>query len=292
MSEEQSSGNSWFARLSQLLSNEPQDRDDLLVLLRDAQQRHLLSNEALSMIEGALEVSDIHVRDIMIPRAQMVVLPYDALPEDFLPTIINSGHSRFPVVADNRDDVQGILLAKDLLAYFAQRHRQSEEAPHFNMRDLLRPAVFIPESKRLNVLLREFRASRNHMAVVVDEYGGVAGLVTIEDVIEEIIGDIDDEHDADTAVYIKPRESGQHTVRALTPIEIFNNYFKADFSDEEFDTIGGVLLKAFGHLPKRKESVELGGFHFEVIRADRRRLHLLRVQAVDGKPPLNSGDSA
>lgn len=283
---DEATGNSsqgWLNRLTQWLSSPPQTREALITLLNEVQQSGLFSRDALDMIEGALEVSDIHVRDIMIPRAQMVVLAYDDRPEEFLPEIVNSGHSRFPVIGDNRDDVQGILLAKDLLTYYAQFHRQTESPPEFNIRDLLRPVMFIPESKRLNVLLREFRSSRNHMAVVVDEYGGVAGLVTIEDVIEEIIGDIDDEHDSDTATYIKPREPGRYTVRALTPIEIFNDYFKSDFSDEEFDTIGGVLLKAFGHLPKRNESIELNGFHFQVVRADRRRLHLLRVQ------PLSQG---
>ncbi len=267
-----SPGLSWLNRLTQLISNEPQDREQLLALLRDAQQRNLFSVDSLRMIEGALEVSDMHVRDVMVPRAQMVTLPYEGGLGDLLEIIIDSGHSRFPVIGDNRDDVHGILLAKDLLMYCGR----GEERKHFTIRDLLRPVVFIPESKRLNVLLREFRTSRNHIAVVIDEYGGVAGLVTIEDVIEEIVGDIDDEHDIGEEVFIKQRERG-YTVRALAPVEEFNDYFKTRFSDEEFDTIGGIVMQAFGHLPKRGEKLDLDGFTFEVLRSDNRRIHLLRV---------------
>jgi magnesium and cobalt transporter len=195
--------------------------------------------------------------------------------ETLLDLITDSGHSRFPVVGEKRDDVMGILLAKDVLHFCIGNHKEK-----LKLRELLRPAVFIPESKRLNVLLREFRTSRNHMAIVVDEYGGVAGLVTIEDVIEEIVGEIDDEHDLDDEIYIKPRECGRYTVRALTPVDVFNTYFKSDFSDAEFDTIGGLLMKALGHLPKRRETLVLGEFHFEVLRSDNRRIHLLRVQRV------------
>jgi magnesium and cobalt transporter len=274
-----SPGRSCLQSLIQLLgnSNEPQNREELLELLRDAQQRELFSGEALRMIEGALEVSEMHVREVMVPRAQMVILPYDDRPEEWLPVIIESGHSRFPVIGDDRDEVEGILLAKDLLEYFSK----CEDKPAFNLRDLLRPAVYVPESKRLNVLLQDFRASRNHMAMVVNEYGGVAGLVTIEDVIEQIVGDIDDEYDTDNEVFIKPRGKGRHTVRALTPLEVFNEYFNSSFDAEEFDTIGGVLLKAFGHMPERNETITLDKFHFQVLRANSRRIVLLRVEPLD-----------
>ncbi|OQY51943.1 MAG: magnesium/cobalt efflux protein [Candidatus Parabeggiatoa sp. nov. 2] len=265
---------SWFDRIKQVLSNKPQNKKQLVTLLREASLSSLLSAETLGMIEGALQVSEMHVREVMIPRAQMVVLELHAPPERLVEKIVESGHSRFPVIGDNRDDVQGIFLAKDLLDYYAKGN-----GSQFNMRDVMRPAVFIPESKRLNVLLREFRTSRNHMAIVVDEYSGVAGLVTIEDVIEQIVGEIDDEHDIDDQIFIRQSSrNGLYTVRALTPIEEFNDYFRANFSNEEFDTVSGLLLKAFGHLPKRGESLKLEGFHFEVARADRRRIHLLRVK--------------
>ncbi len=268
----------WLNRFRKWLQTQPEDKDELLQLLRQAQLDDLLSPDALHIMEGALQVAETHVRDVMIPRAQMVVITAAEKPDVFLETIIQSGHSRFPVVGENRDDVQGILLAKDLLHCYAQGKIEGNQWSHqFNLRDWLRPAVFIPESKRLHILLREFRTSRNHMAIVVDEYGGVAGLVTIEDVIEEIIGDIDDEHDSDDMVYIKPRDEG-FSVRALTPIDEFNDHFNTTFSDEEFDTIGGLLLKAFGRVPKRGETLILAGFHFKVLRAAKRRIHLLRVR--------------
>jgi magnesium and cobalt transporter len=263
---------SWLDRLSQALLGEPQDKEQLLELLRDAEQRELLDADALSMIEGVMQVSDMQVRDIMIPRAQMVVVEQDASPESFITPVIESGHSRFPVIGDNRDEVVGILLAKDLLDYFALR-----KDGEFQMRDVMRPPVFIPESKRLNVLLREFRASRNHMAIVVDEYGGVSGLVTIEDVLEQIVGEIDDEHDVDEGQDIKPHGRGEYIVKALTPIEDFNEYFDTRYSDQEFDTIGGLVVKAFGYVPKRGEARSLDNVHFTILRADKRRVHLLRV---------------
>jgi len=263
---------SWFDRIKQHLFHQPQDKQQLITQLHNAKQRELLSAETLEMIEGVLKVSEKHVRDVMIPRAQMDTLDLHAPPEDLVKKIVKTGHSRFPVIADNRDDVQGIFLAKDLLDYYAKG-----DAHEFNMRDLMRPVVFIPESKRLNVLLREFRTSRNHMAIVVDEYSGVAGLVTIEDVIEEIVGDIDDEYDIDDEIFIKPTNNGLYTVQALTPIDEFNDYFKTELSNEEFDTIGGLVIQAFGDLPKRGESVKFEGFHFEVIRADKRRIQWLRV---------------
>ncbi len=266
---------SWFDRIKQALSYELRDKKQLITLLRHAKQRELLSSETLGMIEGALQVSDKHVREIMIPRAQMVVLELYAQPEDLLKTILDSGHSRFPVIGDSRDEVQGILLAKDLLYYYAK-----SDIRQFNMRDMMRPAVFIPESKRLNILLREFRTSHNHMAIIVDEYSGVAGLVTIEDVIEEIVGEIDDEYDIDEQVFISPTTNNWYIVQALTPIEEFNHYFNTQLSHEGFDTIGGLVIQAFGHLPKRNESIAFEGFHFEVTHADKRRIQWLRVKQV------------
>ncbi len=269
---------SWLEKLSQALLREPQDREQLTALLRDAEQRNLLDAGALAMIEGVLNVSDMQVRDVMVPRSQMVVVKADDSPESILSVVVESAHSRFPVIGDTRDEVVGILLAKDLLGYFAQcLSRNGDDEPRFNLRDLIRPAVFIPESKRLNVLLNEFRANRNHMAIVVDEYGGVAGLVTIEDVLEQIVGDIEDEHDIDDDVSIIRHSDNKYTVKALTPIEDFNEYFGADFSDEDFDTIGGLLMHEFGHLPKRGEVCNLGRYRFKVLRADSRRIYLLRL---------------
>ena len=270
----------WIGKLSQLLQGEPQDREELLEVLRDAQQKELLDGDALAMIEGVMQVSEMQVRDIMIPRSQMVVVELNSTPEQTLPVVIASAHSRFPVVGESRDEVLGILLAKDLLPMFIQQGGD-ETAPRLNMRDLLRPAVFIPESKRLNVLLKEFRASRNHMAIVVDEYGGVAGLVTIEDVLEQIVGEIEDEHDFEDDLYILDHKDDQHIVKAITPIEDFNEHFGTTLSDEEFDTVGGLVMNAFGHLPKKDETVELEGFLFKVIRADNRRVHLMQVNRVE-----------
>lgn len=265
-----------FNHIKQVLfQQKPQDKNELIKLLRDAQVRELLSAETFSMVEGALKVSDMHVRDVMIPRRQMDVLELNAPPDELVKKIVETGHSRFPVIGESRDDVQGIFLAKDLLEYYAKKNENHQ----FNMRDMMRPAVFIPESKRLNVLLREFRTSRNHIAIVVDEYSGVAGLVTIEDVIEEIIGEIDDEYDIDEQVFIHESKNGFYMVQALTHIEKFNDYFKTEFSDDEFDTIGGLVIQAFGHVPKRGETIELEGFNFEVIRADKRRIIWLRVKA-------------
>ena len=264
---------SWLGRISQALLGEPQDQEQLVELLHDAKQRELLDAEALSMMEGVLQVADLQVRDIMVPRAQMVVVEHDQAPEAFISTVIESGHSRFPVIGDSRDEVEGILLAKDLLDYFARASGRP-----FDIRDAMRPAVFIPESKRLNVLLREFRASRNHIAIVVDEYGGVAGLITIEDVLEQIVGEIDDEHDIDEHGHIRALGNGRYTVKALTPVEEFNEYFGTAFSDQEFDTIGGLVVQAFGYLPKRGESCFLAGMQFEILRADNRRVHLLRLK--------------
>ncbi len=266
-------GRNWLDRLGQAFAAGPQDRDELVEVLRDAERRGLIDGDVLAIVEGALHVSELQVRDIMIPRSQMVVVRAEAPAEEYVQTVLESGHSRYPVVGDSRDEVEGILLAKDLLGYVA------DEGKPLDLDDIMRPVVYIPQSKRLNVLLSEFRASRNHMAIVVDEYGGVAGLVTIEDVLEQIVGEIDDEHDDDEEGYIRRLSNGEHVVKALTPIEDFNDYFDTSFSDEEFDTVGGLVIKGFGHLPKRGEDTTIEGMHFRVLRADKRRVHLLRVTA-------------
>ena len=261
---------SLLERLSALLMREPEDRAQLLSLLHSAFERNLLDADALSIIEGALAVSDMQVRDIMVPRAQMQVISIDDTPAAMTAQAIETAHSRFPVTGASRDDVIGILLAKDLL----RLHAGEEIAP----RDMLRPSIFIPDSKRLNVLLREFRASRNHMAIVVDEYGGVAGLVTIEDVLEQIVGDIEDEYDFDEdADNILLDHAGHYRVKATTEIASFNAAFDTDFSDEEFGTVGGMVINHLGRLPKRGESVEIDGLRIKVLRADSRRVHTLLV---------------
>ncbi len=254
------------------MSGKPQGREDLLELLKDAQEREMFDSDAQSMLEGVLEVSETHVREIMIPRSQMTVLERDAPPSQLLPTIIESGHSRFPVIGEDRDEVVGILLAKDLLRFYAEH-----EGEQFDIRECLRPAVFVPESKRLNVLLKEFRSNRNHMAIVVDEYGGVSGLVTIEDVLEQIVGDIDDEHDIEGDLDIQQEDDDHYVVRALTRIDDFNDYFDVKLSDEDYDTIGGLIMSELGRLPRRGERVRHGNFEFKVLRADRRRVHLVRA---------------
>ena len=262
---------SLLERLSALIMREPEDRDQLIELLRSAYERDLLDADALAMIEGVMQVSEMQARDIMVPRSQMDVIDINESPDQFIPMVIQTSHSRFPVIGENKDDVIGILLAKDLLRYYA-----GEE--EFNVREMLRPVVFIPESKPLNVLLKEFRRNRNHMAIVVDEYGGVAGLVTIEDVLEQIVGDIEDEYDfEDVENNIVPEKGGQYRVKALTEIPDFNAAFGTDYSDEEFDTLGGLLLKRFGRMPKRGEQISFDNLTFRVLRADSRRLHLLQV---------------
>jgi magnesium and cobalt transporter len=263
---------SWLERLGQALQGELKDRDQLIEVLQEAQKNNIIDYDALTMIEGVIGVSEMQVRDIMIPRSQMVVVELDADMKVILQTVVESAHSRFPAVGENRDEVIGILLAKDLLPYFLDG-----ENTRFNLRDILRPAVFIPESKRLNVLLKEFRASRNHIAIVVDEYGGVAGMVTIEDVLEQIVGEIEDEHDVEEDAYIFEHRNEEYTVKAITPIEDFNEHFQANFSDEEFDTIGGLVMNGFGHMPKRGEKLNLGDFHFKVLRASNRQIYLLQV---------------
>lgn len=266
---------SWLERVSQVFAQEPRNREQLLETLREAHSQELLDTDALTMIEGVMQVSEMQVRDIMIPRSQMVVLERDSVPADMLPIIIASGHSRFPVIGDSRDEVIGVLLAKDMLRFSRQ-----EQGESIDIRELLRPPVFVPESKRLNVLLKEFRASRNHLAIVVDEYGGVAGMVTIEDVLEQIVGEIEDEHDIDEGAYILEHTNARFTIKALTPVEDFNEYFGTDFSDEEYDTIGGLVLTEFGHLPKRGEEVTIGSMCFKVLRSDNRRIYLLQLTMV------------
>lgn len=262
-------------RLTQALAGEPQNREELIEELRSAQANGVLSNDTLSMIEGAIAVSELSVSDVMVPRAQMVSLPIDAPFTKVLDTVVESGHSRFPVHADDKDQILGVLLAKDLLRCY------SGEVPS-DVRALLRPVALIPESKRLNILLKEFRLSRNHMAVVVDEYGGVSGLVTIEDVLEEIVGEIDDEHDDDVEpVLIHAQPDGRYLVNALTPIEEFNERFECRFSDDEFDTVGGMITAEIGHLPEVGEDVDLGRFHFEVTKADARRVHQFAMRMRD-----------
>ena len=274
MSEDRSSNEqkSWFNKLTQAFAHEPQNRQELLEVLRDAHQNQLLDSEALSIVEGAIQVSDLQVRDIMIPRSQMISIKASQGPSEFLPSIIDSAHSRYPVIGESLDDVIGILLAKDLLPLIL-----SGVKPDFDLKSMLRHAVFVPESKRLNVLLREFRATHNHMAIVIDEYGGVAGLVTIEDVLEQIVGDIEDEHDVEEDGHIKPLPSGDFLVKAVTPIDSFNETFNSEFSDTEYDTVGGLVMSMFDHLPKRNEVTEIKGFRFRVLNADSRRIHLLRV---------------
>jgi len=262
----------WLKRFTQTLAGEPQDREDVLEQLRDASERGVIDAEALLMLEGVLEVSELQVRDIMVPRGQMVFVRRDWSPEQILPVVVESGHSRFPVMDDDRDDIVGVLLAKDLLKLFAARDDE-----RFDIREYMRPVVFVPESKRLNVLLKEFRRNRNHMAMVVDEYGGVSGLVTIEDVIEQIIGEIDDEFDVEEDQNIRKEAEKQFAVRGVTRLEEFNEYFGTQFSDEEFDTVAGLIMKQLGRLPRRGEALNIGGFEFRVVRGDRRRVDGLRV---------------
>ncbi len=266
----------WLERLGALLMREPEDREQLIALLHSSYERNLLDSDALSMIEGVLQVSELQARDIMIPRSQMDVIDINESPDKFIPLVIQTNHSRFPVIEDNKDDVIGILLAKDLLRYYA-----GEE--EFVVREMLRPAVFIPESKRLNVLLKDFRSNRNHMAIVVDEYGGVGGLVTIEDVLEQIVGDIEDEYDFDeTEADIIADKGNTWRVKAVTEIAKFNEAFGTSFSDAEHDTIGGLVLSRFGRMPKRGEQISFDQISFKVLRADSRRLHLVLVEKKPG----------
>ncbi len=275
----------WLQRLLQQLSGEPQDREDLVEDMRDAGERGLVDEDSLEMLEGVIAVGEMQARDIMVPRSQMIVVDRNDPSEKLLPVVIESGHSRFPVIGEDRDQVVGILLAKDLL-----RHYVENANGEFDIREVVRPAVFVPESKRLNVLLKEFRKNRHHMAIVVDEYGGVAGLVTIEDVIEQIVGDIADEYDVEEDQPIRRDGERQYTVRALTRISEFNEFFAANLSDEEFDTIGGLVAHAFGRVPRRGDMVRIGEFEVRILRADRRRIDLVRVVSPRDVLPPDSSD--
>jgi len=269
----------WLERLSHFLLREPDDREQLVELLHASFEKSLLDADALAMIEGVLQVSETQVRDVMIPRSQMDVIDITQTPEEFIPFVIETAHSRFPVIDDDKNDIIGILLAKDLLRYYA--------GEDFDVRDMLRPVVFIPESKRLNVLLKEFRSNRNHIAIVVDEYGGVAGMITIEDVLEQIVGDIEDEYDFDeTEDNIIRDTQGKYRVKALTEIADFNEVLGTEFSDEEFSTIGGLVVSQFGHLPKRGETVTFNNLKFTALRADSRRLHSLLIEQFEVQETL------
>ncbi len=274
--EKQPKSRSWLERLTASLGREPQNRDQLMELLRDAEDRDVLSAEMLGMIERILQVSEMQVREVMVPNAKMAVIEKDVSLQELLPLVIASGHSRFPVVDPADGNIVGMLLAKDILKYFF-------DADKFNLADILRPAFLTSQSKRLEILLREFRVNRKHIAMVLDEYGHVAGLVTIEDVLEQIVGDIEDEYDIDEEdVYIKKHED-TYIVKAQTPIEEFNEYFQTNFSDEEFDTIGGIVLQHFGHLPKRGEKIKFSNLRFKVLHSDNRRIYLLEIKIAKKK---------
>jgi len=268
----------WLRKLSRKMAGEAQDRGEVIEYLRDATLRGVLEGDALPMLEGVLSVGDIQVRDIMVPRAQMTVLNRDDDSDVLLKTVIESGHSRFPVMDEDREKIVGVLLAKDLLRLAAQ-NQGSEQGAQFDIKEFMRPPVFVPESKRLNVLLREFRRSRVHMAIVADEYGGIAGLVTIEDVIEQIVGDMDDEHDVDEDVNIRKDGERNYILRGQTPIDEFNEYFQTELSDDEFDTVAGLVMKQLGRLPRRGETLQLADCEVKVMRFDRRRIDTLRLTA-------------
>ncbi|ATZ72354.1 magnesium/cobalt transporter CorC [Idiomarina sp. X4] len=276
-----SAGKSWAAKLLQIFTGEPKSREELVDLIQDAEERDLIDNDTKEMIEGVLDVAELKVRDIMIPRSQMVTIDVHQSVEEFLPIVIDSQHSRYPVVTDNKDQVEGILLAKDLLSYGFNSNEED-----FSLEKVMRPAVIVPESKRVDVLLKDFRSNRYHMAIVVDEYGGVSGLVTIEDILEEIVGEIEDETDInenDDKQNIRRLSPTRYSVKALTTIEDFNDYFKSEFSDEEHDTVGGLVAHGFGHLPQAGEEITLGNFTFRITNADKRRIQQLQVsiQEVD-----------
>lgn len=263
---------SWLDKLLHAFSDEPRSRDELLEIIKDAADNKLLDQDALSIIEGALDVSSLQAREIMVPRSQIIAIRLEDSPQDFLPQVIESGHSRFPVIGESLDDIKGILLAKDLLPLALNG------TENFNLDSILRTANIVPESKRVNVLLREFRENRYHMALVMDEYGGISGLLTIEDILEEIVGEIEDETDEeDGDTYIKRMSDSDFIIKALTPIEEFNEHFKAELSEEDFDTIGGILMQEFGHIPKRNEVAVIENFQFRVLYSDNRQIHLLRL---------------
>ena len=278
MSEDRSGQHkTWLERLTDLFSDDPQSRQDIKIILREAAERAIVDSDTLNILEGALQVSEMQVRDIMIPRSQMTSIHIDEPLKDYLPKIIDSAHSRFPVMGEGPDEVIGIMLAKDLLPLILNDDREQ-----FTLKEILRPTTFVPESKRLNVLLREFRATRNHMAIVVDEFGSVAGLVTIEDVLEQIVGEIEDEHDYDEEdSMIKEVEDGIIMVKALTPIEDFNEHFDAGFPSDEFDTIGGIVIHHFGRVPECNESIHIDNWQFKVVNGTSRQINLLEVTATE-----------
>ncbi|MGK0405916.1 MAG: magnesium and cobalt transporter [Oleispira sp.] len=279
MSEERLSSQSktWLDKLSTLFSDDPNDRQDLKEILREAAERNVVDTETLSILEGALQVSDMQVRDIMVPRSQMVCIKAEESLKEFLPSIIESAHSRFPVLGEDQDEVLGVLLAKDLLPLIL-----NENLENFNVKDLLRAAAFVPESKRLNILLKEFRATRNHMAIVADEFGGIAGIVTIEDVLEQIVGEIEDEHDQDEDdSFITKLDNNVRMVKALTTIEDFNQHFETKFDEKEFDTIGGIVIQHFGRVPECDEAITINDWRFKVVNGTGRRINLMEVTPVD-----------
>jgi magnesium and cobalt transporter len=281
----------WLDKLVQLIAGEPRNREDLIETLETAQERGLLDHGALAMIEGVLELHELRARDLMIPRGQMAVLEHSMGFDELLQRVLESGHSRYPVIGEDRDEVLGLLLVKDLLHLIPNTRNDTQDndaQAEFDIAPYLRPALFVPESKRIDALLAELRASRNHMALVIDEYGGIAGLVTIEDILEEIVGAIDDEHDVAEDVLIRAAGNDRYIVHALTPIEEFNAATGAELSDADFDTIGGFVTHAIGHLPQRDEVIELEGFKFRVISADRRRLHRMRVTRLGVGPGVHT----
>jgi len=278
LSSSRTSEKSWIDKLFNAFSAEPKSREELLDIIKEAAENKVVDSQALEIIEGALDVADQQVREVMIPRSQMILVNIDDQPKELLPKIIESGHSRFPVIGESTDDVRGILLAKDLLSLILGG------LENFTLANVLRPATIVPESKRLNILLREFRENRYHMALVIDEYGGISGLVTIEDILEEIVGEIEDETDesADDA-YIRKVSDSDYIIKALTPVEDFNEYFETNFNEDEFGTIGGILMGSFGHLPERNETASLDGYQFRVLYADNRQIHLLRLTPPESK---------
>ena len=276
--------NDWITKIKRIFSDTPKTLDDLINVLKDATQRELIEPNTLSMLEGVLDVQETRAKDVMVPRSQMVTIEKDSPLDKLIPIVVSSRHSRFPVMGENKEEVFGIMLAKDLLNYGFNTSTQE-----FNINDILRPVVFIPENKRLNVLLQDFRINNNHMAIVVDEYGRITGLITIEDVLEQIVGEIEDEYDTDTSPTINPQADGIYTVKALTPIEEFNSYFSSELEEEGVETIGGLVMRNMGHLPKRGETLKVNNFKFTVLRADNRRVHLLSVTPTIEQDAQESG---
>ncbi|GAA0557785.1 MULTISPECIES: HlyC/CorC family transporter [Rheinheimera] len=279
-----SAGKSWLDRIASIFNAEPQDISDLQDIISEAQARSLIDSDTKSMLQGVLEVSNMRARDIMVPRSQMATIDIDDTVADMLPILMENNHSRYPVVNEDKDHIEGILLVKDLLQFALDPN-----VTDWHLRDLLRPAVIIPESKRVDALLKEFRQKRYHMAIVVDEYGGVSGLVTIEDILEQIVGEIEDEHDDEEENDIKKMASRVFQVSALTPLDEFNETFNTTFDEEDADTIGGIVLHAFGHMPARGESIELQGLTFKVSKANSRRL--VQLQVIRAKEPVESEES-